>query len=212
MHSSAVAVALELGDDLSWPDVLDARSAPDDARGMTTAPDAAPVRHWDDGGRLDIREQRRAARELFAAHPPRRLLVAVDARQTPDRGSLGLIAELADHAQSIRVWLAGLDVREAADSGTAGSADRGPAAADGAAERGAAERGAGAAQAGRLRQWREGLAGIGLACAAPDDANVGDAADGAISQAGRGVGAAGELVLMDAAAARAWLQHGDEAR
>ena len=176
-------------------------------RGTTTAADAAPVRHWDDGGRLDSREQRRAAREFFAAHPPRRLLVAVDARQTPDRGSLGLIAELADHAQSIRVWLAGLDVREAADSGTAGSADRGPAAADG-----AAERGAGAAQAGRLRQWREGLAGIGLVGAAPDDANVGYTVDGATGQAGRGVGAEGEVVLMDAAAARAWLQHGDEAR
>lgn len=210
---SAVAVALELGDDLAWPDILEARSAPADVRGTTTAADAAPVRHWDDGGRLDSREQRRAARELFAAHPPRRLLVAVDARQTPDRGSLGLIAELADHAQSIRVWLAGLDVREAADSGTAGSADRGPAAAaDGAAERGAAERGAGAAQAGRLRQWREGLAGIGLVGAAPDDANVGYTVDGATGQAGRGVGAEGEVVLMDAAAARAWLQHGDEAR
>ena len=204
---SAVAVALELGDDLAWPDILEARSAPADVRGTTTAADAAPVRHWDDGGRLDSREQRRAARELFAAHPPRRLLVAVDARQTPDRGSLGLIAELADHAQSIRVWLAGLDVREAADSGTAGSADRGPAAADG-----AAERGAGAAQAGRLRQWREGLAGIGLVGAAPDDANVGYTVDGATGQAGRGVGAEGEVVLMDAAAARAWLQHGDEAR
>ena len=211
---SAVAVALELGDDLSWPDVLDARSAPDDARGMTTAPDSAPARHWDDGGRLDSREQRRAARELFAAHPPRRLLVAVDARQTPDRGSLGLIAELADHAQSIRVWLAGLDVREAADAGTAGSADRGPTAhgaMEGAME-GAVERGAGAARAGRLRQWREGLAGIGLAGAAADDANVGYTVGGATGQAGRGVGAEGEVVLMDAAAARAWLQHGDEAR
>lgn len=72
---------------------------------------------------------------------------------------------------------------------------------------GAAERGAGAAQAGRLRQWREGLAGIGLAGATADDASPGYAVDGATS-----AGAEGELVLMDAAAARAWLQHGDEAR
>lgn len=197
-----VAVALELGDDLSWPGVLEARSTPADARGMTTAPDSAPVRPWDDGGRLDSREQRRIARALFAAHPPRRLLVAVDARQTPDRGSLGLIAELADHAQSIRVWLAGLDVREVA----AADAGRGPAA------DGAAERGAGAAQAGRLRQWREGLAAIGLAGAAPDDANVGDTVDDASAEVGRGLGAEGDVVLMDAAAARAWLEHGDEAR
>lgn len=199
----AVAVALELGDDLAWPDVLDTRSVPDSARGMATAPESAPGRPWDDGGRLDSREQRRAARELFAAHPPRRLLVAVDARQTPDRGSLGLIAELADHAQSIRVWLAGLDVREVADAGAAGSAGRGPAA-DGAMERGAG--------AGRLRQWREGLAGIGLAGAAPDVAGVGDTVAGATGQAGRGLGAEGDVVLVDAAAARAWLEHGDEAQ
>lgn len=205
---SAVAVALELGDDLSWPDVLDARFARDGGA-MAVGADAAPARHWDDGGRLDSREQRRAARELFAAHPPRRLLVAVDARQTPDRGSLGLIAELADHAQSIRVWPAGLDAREAVDAGTAGSVGRGPAA-DGAMD-GAAERGAGEAREGRLRQWREGLAGIGLAGAASDGANIGYEVDGATGQAGRGVGAEGEVVLMDAAAARAWLEHGDEA-
>ena len=126
---------------------------------MTTAPDAAPVRHWDDGGRLDSREQRRAAREFFAAHPPRRLLVAVDARQTPDRGSLGLIAELADHAQSIRVWLA-----SAAGELVGLDSD--------------------VASLGRLRQWREGLAGIGLGA---------------------------DPALVDAAAARAWLEHGDEA-
>ena len=80
-------------------------------------------------------------------------MVAVDARQTPDRGSLGLIAELADHAQATRVWLAGID--------------------------------AAAEQAGRLRQWREGLAGIGL-----DEA----------------------AALMDAGAACGWLERGDEAR
>ena len=41
---------------------------------------------------------------------------------TPALERPALIAELADHAQSIRVWLAGLDVREAADAGTAGTA------------------------------------------------------------------------------------------
>jgi hypothetical protein len=64
-----------------------------------------------------------------------RLLVAVDARQTPDRGSLGLIAELADHAQAMCVWLAGVDGGARADGDT---------------------------PAGRLRQWREGLARLGF--------------------------------------------------
>lgn len=173
----AVAVALELGDDLSWPDVL-----------ATPASGADSV--WTDGGRLDGREQRRAARERFAAHPPARLLVAVDARQTPDRGSLGLIAELADHAQSIRVWLAGLGASPmAARNAGAGIGE----------QRGAAD-GGGAAPSGRLRQWREGLAGIGLG------------ETGAAGQGGANAGAPGAAVFVDAAAARAWLEHGDEAR
>ncbi len=139
----AVAVALELGDDLAWPHAL--------AAGRDDVAAATPA--WEDGGRLDSREQRRGVRARFAAHPPVRLVVAVDARQTPDRGSLGLIAELADHAQAMRIWLAGVDA--------------------------AAER------AGRLRQWREGLAGIG----------VGE-----------------DAALVDAAAACGWLERGDEIR
>lgn len=177
---SAVAVALELGDDLQWPDVLKARTVPEGG-GMTTGADSASAHPWHDGGRLDSREQRRAAREVFAAHPPTRLLVAVDARQTPDRGSLGLIAELADQAQSICVWLAGLDAGEAADAGTSDSVASGALAAEGSV----LERRAGAVRAGRLWQWREGLAGIGLG---------------------------EDLSTVDAAAARAWLEHGDEAR
>ena len=156
-EGGAVAVALELGDDLPWPQSLSA---------------SAPQPAWEDGGRLDGREQRRAARELFAAHPPRRLLVVVDARQTPDRGSLGLIAELAGHAQATRVWLAGIAAPE--DEGGSRDADAAP------------------APSGRVRQWREGLAGIGLAA----DAHT----------------RAGDAAFLDAAAARAWLEHGDEAR
>ena len=125
-----VAVALELGDELPWPAIL---CAPATASSAAPVADTSPA--WTDGGRLDGREQRRAARERFAAHPPVRLLVAVDARQTPDRGSLGLIAELADHAQALRVWLAGVDGGAHAD---------------------------GDPQAGRLRQWREGLARLGF--------------------------------------------------
>lgn len=78
-----VALALELGADLPWPPAA------------LTAPD---------GGRLDSREQRRACLAAFAAHPPHRVLVAIDARLTPDRGSLGTIAELAAHTAALRVW------------------------------------------------------------------------------------------------------------
>ncbi len=165
----AVAVALELGDDLPWPHSL-------------AASDSVPQPAWEDGGRLDGREQRRAAREAFAAHPPRRLLVAVDARQTPDRGSLGLIAELAGHAQSTRVWLAGVAAPVAA---TLATHDEGRGRDDDAAP----------APCGRVRQWRDGLAGIGLvgnADGQPDD------------------GQAGSAAFLDAASARAWLEHGDE--
>lgn len=120
----AVAVALELGDDLPWPGLVRAPAAPP-APGGTGA-------GWEDGGRLDSREQRRAVRERFAAHPPARLLVVVDGRQTPDRGSLGLIADLADHAQSIRVWPAGVVPVGAGEL------------------------------LGRVAQWREGLGGLGV--------------------------------------------------
>jgi hypothetical protein len=148
-----VAVALELGDELPWPAILcvpatsssvapapahSTPAAPGGVAGAATtraAPAADTSPAWTDGGRLDGREQRRAARERFAVHPPVRLLVVVDVRQTPDRGSLGLIAELADHAQAIRVWLAGVDGSARAD---------------------------GDMQAGRLRQWREGLTRLGF--------------------------------------------------
>ncbi len=87
---AAALVALELGDDLRWPPDFDAAGG--------------EVVDTVDAGRLDSREQRRAALVRFQAHPPRRLLIAVDARLTPDRGSLGLIGELADRAVQTRVW------------------------------------------------------------------------------------------------------------
>ena len=99
--ADAVAVALELGDDLAWP-----------------PPWLDPARSGArcDGGRLDTREQRRDGLQRLAAHPPARLLIAIDARQTPDRGSLGLIATLADHAAAVAVW--------ALDGGTGAGANR----------------------------------------------------------------------------------------
>jgi hypothetical protein len=86
---TAALVALELGTDLAWP------------------PARVPAAL--DAGRLDSREQRRAALSRFAANVPGRLLVAIDPRRTPDRGNLGLIAELADHAAETRVWAVGGD-------------------------------------------------------------------------------------------------------
>lgn len=84
----ATLVALELGDDLPWP--------PLDLAGERFAAE--------DGGRIDSREQRRAVLARFAAQPPSRLLVVVDARSTPDRGTLGLLTELASLAAETRVW------------------------------------------------------------------------------------------------------------
>ncbi|APR04147.1 DUF2868 domain-containing protein [Thauera chlorobenzoica] len=95
--AAAVAVAIELGDDLAWPPAV--------AEAAETGAGRMPGGGWEDGGRLDSREQRRAALGRLAARPPARLLVAVDARQTPDRGTLGLVAELAERAVATRVWL-----------------------------------------------------------------------------------------------------------
>lgn len=82
---SRLALALELGADLPWPPAFAAAGG------------AA-------GNRLDSREQHQRWRARLHASAPRRLLLAVDARQTPDRGSLGLIAELAALAGETRVW------------------------------------------------------------------------------------------------------------
>jgi hypothetical protein len=83
-----------------------------------TAPAAVRV-----AGNLDSREQRHALLDALARAPARRLLIACDARQTPDRGALALIADLAGKAAQTRVWLL------AGDSGDSGnSGDHAPAA------------------------------------------------------------------------------------
>ena len=100
---SPVLLALELGSDLPWPPALPAAVAGDGAAFAAF-----------DAGRLDSREQRHAALARFAARPPCRLLIAVDPRRTPDRGNLGVIAELADHALETRIWAQGSDAASAA--------------------------------------------------------------------------------------------------
>lgn len=92
----ACLVALELPDDLHWPP-----SWSQAARGRDGAvSDGLPV----DLGRIDERAQRQALIEQLTRHPPARLLVAIDARMTPDRGSLGVIVTLARLAVCTRVW------------------------------------------------------------------------------------------------------------
>ena len=81
----AVMVGIELRDDLGWPPL----SLP----GVRSE------------GVIESREQRRRVLADFARNPPARLLIVCDPRLSPDRGSLALLAELADHADAARIWL-----------------------------------------------------------------------------------------------------------
>jgi hypothetical protein len=88
--AQAVLVGLELPGDIEWPP---AASGTDSDRRTYVA------------GNLDTREQRNTLLDALAATPAARLLIACDARQTPDRGTLALIADLASKAAQTRVWL-----------------------------------------------------------------------------------------------------------
>lgn len=85
-------MALELADDLPWP-----------------PPDFPPA---SDAGRIDNRAARRAALDRLAQHGAGRLLIAIDARLSPDRGTLALIAELSRYANATAIWLYGLPADE----------------------------------------------------------------------------------------------------
>ncbi len=82
--SGHVLAGIELPSDLPWPNL--------------------PASAFD-AGIIDTREQRRALLDRLAQTPATRLLLACDARQTPDRGTLRLILELSGHAASTRIWL-----------------------------------------------------------------------------------------------------------
>ncbi|CAM3799284.1 DUF2868 domain-containing protein [Bordetella tumulicola] len=86
LNNQPLLVGLELPGDLAWP--------------PTDLPDGVY-----DGGNLDSRQQRNRLLDALALATTPRLLIACDARQTPDRGTLGLIAALADKAGQARVWL-----------------------------------------------------------------------------------------------------------
>ncbi|NWD72123.1 DUF2868 domain-containing protein [Pseudomonas gingeri] len=81
----ALLVAIELDSQRPWPPTL-----PKSVR---------------DAGILDSRESRQKLLEQLTRFPPARLAIACDPRRSPDRGSLGLIAELARSAAATRVWL-----------------------------------------------------------------------------------------------------------
>ncbi|TVO52234.1 DUF2868 domain-containing protein [Denitromonas halophila] len=80
-------MALELADDLAWPPT-----------GFSRAFDA---------GRIDSRDARHQALDHLAQHSAERLLLAIDARLSPDRGALALIAELSRYADDTAVWFYG---------------------------------------------------------------------------------------------------------
>jgi hypothetical protein len=54
---------------------------------------------------VDSRDTRNTALSQVAQLNPRRLVIACDARHTPDRGTLRLIAELSSYAGKTLVWL-----------------------------------------------------------------------------------------------------------
>jgi hypothetical protein len=94
--TGAVLVAIELDNEHPWPPAL-----PIDVM---------------DAGVLDNRESRQKLLEQMARFPPARLAIACDPRRSPDRGSLGLIAELARHAAATRIWLLQAPPHQALDA------------------------------------------------------------------------------------------------
>lgn len=99
---------------------IDARGTPGGRAvyaSLELAPDhpraAVPTDSVYDAGNLDSREERNALLDALAASPASRLLLVCDAGQTPDRGSLSMIAALAAHTGQMRIWLSGPGNRQA---------------------------------------------------------------------------------------------------
>ena len=129
-NHDAVLLGLELGRDLLWPPARLATprtgaSGGGSGGGGSGGFNATEV--------VESREQRRATLAQLAAHPPGRLLLACDARLSPDRGTLGWMVEVSHHAGELRVWLVSPDTAEDL-----------------------------AAAANREQTWRNSLAAIGL--------------------------------------------------
>jgi hypothetical protein len=86
LNGQPILVSLELAHDPSWP------------------PDTLSERIFD-AGNLDSREQRHRLQAALSHNQTPRLLIVCDARQTPDRGTLHLIASLTHQAGQTKVWL-----------------------------------------------------------------------------------------------------------
>ena len=86
-------VGIELAPDVPWP----------------PAELAAPVA---DLGVIDNRVQRKTVLDQLQAHTPKKLLMVCDARQTPDRGTVALLADLASLAVEAHVSLEGYATEE----------------------------------------------------------------------------------------------------
>jgi hypothetical protein len=96
----ALLLAIELDPQRSWPPAL--------PKGIG------------DAGVIDSREQRKQLLDQLSRFPPARLLIACDPRRSPDRGSLGLLGELARTASATRIWLLPPPPGEALDSARLG--------------------------------------------------------------------------------------------
>ncbi|HUH58540.1 MAG TPA: DUF2868 domain-containing protein [Candidimonas sp.] len=90
-----VLLGIELASDTPWPPL-----------GLPT--DAVDL------GVIDTRAQRTALLDHLQLEPPRQLLLACDGRQTPDRGTVALVADLASLAGTVHVTLVGLQAEPAA--------------------------------------------------------------------------------------------------
>ena len=86
LEDACLLTAIEPGQDSAWPPA-----------GLGAKIQAIPA--------IDSRESRRAVAQRLAAHAPRRLAIAIDARHTPDRGTLRLVLELSSHAGQTLAWL-----------------------------------------------------------------------------------------------------------
>ncbi|CBL46461.1 Hypothetical protein HDN1F_28780 [gamma proteobacterium HdN1] len=81
---------------------------------MLVAIELNPERNWPpaelpaavmDGGIIEDRNQRRQFLDRITLHPPQRLAIAIDSDRSPDRGTLGLITEIAPLVDAAYIWL-----------------------------------------------------------------------------------------------------------
>jgi hypothetical protein len=91
-----VFLGIELAPDTPWPP----DGVPDDAVDL---------------GVIDTRAQRSALLDHLQLQPPHRLLLVCDGRQTPDRGTVALLADLAGLAGAAHVALLGIQDEPAAN-------------------------------------------------------------------------------------------------